>query len=209
MDIGQMVREGVSLQEAQNRLRVEMVLEVIKQQQGSGGRAAARLGVHRNTVTRILNESGRTVLQIRRGSRKRQKKTVLCVCANAHRLSRRVFLLETRGYNVLRAGNATVAVTILSNRLQGTVDLLLTEMDLPKLDGERLIERAKVLHPELPSLLLYPDVTYPPSIANVVLPQGLQDAGTVLERIRILTVRKRGPKKQPRERLKIEHQAMH
>jgi CheY-like chemotaxis protein len=69
---------------------------------------------------------------------------------------------------------------------------------MPQMDGNELIRRAKQLMPGLPGLLLSGTVKeFDRAIAaDAFLPKGGCTPAEVLDRIRILVARKRGPKKQ-------------
>jgi CheY-like chemotaxis protein len=128
----------------------------------------------------------------------RPRKTVLCVEDNEQILSVRKFLLETRGYRVLAMSTAAEALEYLQSATPGSVDLLLSDLILPQMDGNELIRRAKQVHPGLPTLLISGTVTNfdRAAAADAFLPKGACTPAEVLDRIRILVARKRGPKKQ-------------
>lgn len=130
----------------------------------------------------------------------RPKKVVLFVSANKQRLSCLAFVLETRGFRVLRAQDAREAIDVMvaSGFGYSCLELLVTEYELPLVDGDRLTQLAKELYPDLPVLLMsYTLLGFDqPHSADFFLPKGCTDAATVVERVRILTARKRGPKKQ-------------
>jgi len=127
----------------------------------------------------------------------RPRKTILCVEDNEQLLSVRKFLLETRGYRVVALTCASEALEYLQNAVPGSVDLLLSDLVLPQMDGNELVRRAKRLHPALPTLLMSGTVTSfeRAAAADAFLPKGACTPAEVLERIRILVARKRGPKK--------------
>ena len=128
----------------------------------------------------------------------RPRKTILYVEDNEQVLSVRKFLLETRGYRVVAMNGAAEALEYLEGVAQGSVDLLLTDLLMPQMDGNELIRKAKLVHPGLPTLLVSGTVTNfdrAPS-ADAFLPKGACTPAEVLDRIRILVARKRGPKKQ-------------
>jgi len=129
----------------------------------------------------------------------RPRKTILCVEDNEQILSIRKFLLETRGYRVLSASCATEALEHLQNALPGSIDLLLSDLILPQMDGNELARRAKQLHAALPVLIVSGTVTaFDRAVfADAFLPKGACTPAELLDRIRILVARKRGPKKQP------------
>jgi DNA-binding response OmpR family regulator len=78
------------------------------------------------------------------------------------------------------------------------VDLLLADLLLPQMDGNDLIRRAKHVHPGLPGLLVSGTVTNfdRAAAADAFLPKGASSPAELLDRIKILVARKRGPKKQ-------------
>ena len=79
------------------------------------------------------------------------KRTILCVDDNELSLSIRKVLLETRGYRVLTCATGEEA---LERFKKGGVDLVLTDLIMPGLDGTRLIEQIKGLSPQTPAILL-------------------------------------------------------
>jgi two-component system response regulator CpxR len=127
----------------------------------------------------------------------RPKKTILCVDDNEQVLSVRTFLLETRGYRIIAAKNAQEALEVLEQSLPGTLDLILSDLLMPQMDGNELIRRAKQLHPGLPSMIVSGTVNaFDRALhADVFLPKGASSPAEMIERIRILVARKRGPKK--------------
>jgi two-component system, OmpR family, response regulator CpxR len=129
----------------------------------------------------------------------RPRKTILCVEDNEQILSIRKFLLETRGYRVLSASCAAEALEHLQGALPGSIDLLLSDLILPQMDGNELARRAKQLHAALPVLIVSGTVTaFDRAVfADAFLPKGACTPAELLDRIRILVARKRGPKKQP------------
>lgn len=129
----------------------------------------------------------------------RPRKTILCVEDNEQILSIRKFMLETRGYRVLSASCAAEALEYLQAALPGSIDLLLSDLILPQMDGNELARRAKQLHACLPVLIVSGTVTSfdRAASADAFLPKGACTPAELLDRIRILVARKRGPKKQP------------
>ena len=124
----------------------------------------------------------------------RPKKTILCVDDNEQSLSIRKFMLETRGYRVIASQNATEALHAFE---QGGIDLVLTDLMMPEMDGSELVKRFKQISPETPAILfsgkikIYDKDTH----ADVFLPKGMYAPTELLERIRVMLVKKRGPKK--------------
>jgi DNA-binding response OmpR family regulator len=124
------------------------------------------------------------------------KRTILCVDDNEQSLSIRKVLLESRGYRVL---TYTRSIEALERFKQGGVDLILSELILPDLDGSKLIDQTKACSPETPAILISDKVRLcdRDTRADVFLPKGMYAPIELLERIRILLIRKRGPKRAP------------
>jgi two-component system response regulator CpxR len=122
------------------------------------------------------------------------KRTILCVDDNEQSLSIRKVLLETRGYRVLAYSDAQQALDRFS---QGGVDLVLTDLIMPGIDGSKLIDGVKGLSPETPAILLSGKIKIyeRETGADVFLAKGMYCPADLLERIRLLLVRKRGPKR--------------
>lgn len=128
----------------------------------------------------------------------RPRKTIVCVEDNEQVLSVRKFLLETRGYRVLAMSSGAEALDYLRGAMPGSVDLLLADVIMPQMDGNELVRRAKQMHPALPTLLVSGTVSNfdRAAAADAFLPKGACTPAEMLDRIRILVARKRGPKKQ-------------
>ncbi len=127
----------------------------------------------------------------------RPKKTILCVDSNENMLSVRTFLLETRGYRVLTAGTAHAALDQIERSLPGSIDLLLCDLLIPQMDGNEIVRRAKQLRPGLPAMIVSGTVnSFERALsADVFLPKGAASPAELIERVRILVARKRGPRK--------------
>ena len=127
----------------------------------------------------------------------RPKKTILCVDDNEQVLSVRSFLLETRGYRIIAANSPQEAIEVLERTLPGTLDLVLCDLLMPQMDGNELVRRAKQLHPGLPAMIVSGTVNaFDRALhADVFLPKGASSPAEMIERIRVLVARKRGPKK--------------
>jgi len=122
------------------------------------------------------------------------KKTILCVDDNEQALSIRKVLLETRGYRVIACHSGEAALDAFR---RGNVDLVLTDLIMPGLDGSRLIEEIKMLSPQTPAVLISGRVKIyeRDTLADLFLPKGMYEPVDLLEKIRLLLVRKRGPKR--------------
>ena len=103
-------------------------------------------------------------------------------------------MLETRGYRVLAYTDAQQAMERFA---QGGVDLVLTDLIMPGIDGSKLIENVKFHSPGTPAILVSGKVKIyeRDTGADVFLAKGMYAPADLLERIRLLLVRKRGPKR--------------
>jgi CheY-like chemotaxis protein len=124
----------------------------------------------------------------------RPKKVILCVDDNDQALSVRKFVLETRGYRVLTAKNADEAIELYDC---GRVDLVISDLVMPHCNGNDLIMQLKEIAPWVPAVLVSGSIKQfdPTTRADAFLPKGACSPQELLERVRVLLVRKRGPKK--------------
>ena len=103
-------------------------------------------------------------------------------------------MLETRGYRVICCTNAEEALTVFAN---GNIDLVLSDVLMPGMDGTELISRIKAVAPTVPTILFSGKIKVyeKDTQADIFLPKGMYAPAELLERIRLLLVRKRGPKR--------------
>ncbi|MGA3196457.1 MAG: response regulator [Terriglobales bacterium] len=122
------------------------------------------------------------------------KKTILCVDDNEQALSIRKIMLETRGYRVIACNNGEAAMEAFRTHC---VDLVLTDLIMAGMDGARVIEQVKAISPETPAVLISGRVKIyeRETLADVFLSKGMYEPVDLLEKIRLLLVRKRGPKR--------------
>ena len=125
----------------------------------------------------------------------RPKKVILCVNGNEQELSVMKFMLSTNGYRVLGAGNTQEAVAACATAPQ--IDLVLAESNLPQISGAQLSERLKRMRPTVPVILLGDAQTVNSEIhvADAVLARKSYSTQDLLERIKVMSARKRGPRK--------------
>jgi CheY-like chemotaxis protein len=122
------------------------------------------------------------------------KRTILCVDDNEQSLSIRKLILETRGYRVIACSDAAQALDTFRRE---AVDLVLSDLVMPNMDGTELIQAVKAISPHTPAILfsgkikIYERETQ----ADLFLPKGMYAPAELLERIRTLLIRKRGPKR--------------
>lgn len=124
----------------------------------------------------------------------RPKKTILCVDDNEQALSVRKFMLETRGYRVLASLGPEEAFEIFR---RGGVDLVLSDLNMSRMNGNELARRLKEITPEVPILLISSSVKIFDQVAHAdyFLPKGASSPLEMLDRVRMMLARKRGPKK--------------
>lgn len=124
----------------------------------------------------------------------RPKKVILCIDDSEQSLSIRKFMLETRGYRVLTASSGREALDVFQ---QASIDLVLTDLVMPEMDGAEVIRVLKQLSPETPMILISGKVKLydKDTQADVFLPKGTYPAMELLEKIRLLLIKKRGPRK--------------
>jgi len=122
------------------------------------------------------------------------KRTILCVDDNEQSLSHRKIMLETRGYRVVSFSSGDAA---LERFKQGGIDLVITDLAMPGLDGTKLVAAIKELSPQTPAILISSRTRLysHDSQADVFLAKGMYTPAELLERVRLLLVRKRGPKR--------------
>jgi two-component system, OmpR family, response regulator CpxR len=125
----------------------------------------------------------------------RPKKVILCVDDSEQSLSIRKFMLETRGYRVLAATCGREAIELFQQA--GSVDLVLTDLLMPEMDGAEVIRVLKEFSPDVPMILISGKVKMyeKGTRADAFLPKGTYPAMELLEKIRIMLIKKRGPRK--------------
>jgi two-component system, OmpR family, response regulator CpxR len=122
------------------------------------------------------------------------KRTILCVDDNEQSLSIRKVMLETRGYRVITCSNASDALEAFK---KGGIDLVLSDLIMPDVDGTRLIDQIKEISPTTPAILFSGKIKIfdRDTRADIFLPKGMYAPVELLDQIRVLLVRKRGPKR--------------
>lgn len=122
------------------------------------------------------------------------KRTVLCIDEDEQSLSHRKIVLETRGYRVAAFSRGEEA---WRRFLEGGIDLVIADMSMPGADGPQFITKIKESSPATPAILIASKVrTYDhDSQADVFLTKGMYSPADLLERVRLLLTRKRGPKR--------------
>ena len=131
---------------------------------------------------------------LKSGENMRPKRTILCVDDNEQSLSIRKVMLETRGYRITACTTGKEALEVFK---QGGIDLVLSDLLMPDMDGAELVGKIKDISPETPAILFSGKVkVYDKNMrADIFIPKGMYAPVELLERIRILLIKKRGPKK--------------
>ena len=124
----------------------------------------------------------------------RPKKVILCVDDNEQDLSVLKFMLVTNGYRVLSAITGQEAIGIFADNL---IDLVLADFSMPGMNGDQLVGRLKQIGAHVPMVLLgdlqkMNGQTYG---ADAVLAKKTCSAQELLERVKVMSARKRGPRK--------------
>ena len=124
----------------------------------------------------------------------RPKKIILCVDDNEQELSVLKFMLSTNGYRVLSAINGQEAIGIFAD---SPVDLVLADYGLPQMNGGQLVERLKQIASHVPMILLGDPQRLGGEMhtADAVLAKKNCTSQELLERIKVMSARKRGPRK--------------
>ena len=124
----------------------------------------------------------------------RPKKVILCVDDNEQDLSVLKFMLATNGYRVLSAINGQEAIGVFAAT---QVDLVLADFAMPQMDGSQLVNRLKQIASHVPMILLGDPQKMGSEIhgADALLAKRNCSAQELLERIKVMSARKRGPRK--------------
>lgn len=124
----------------------------------------------------------------------RPKKVILCVDDNELELSVLKFMLATNGYRVLSASNGQEAIGMFA---EATVDLVLTDFGMPQMNGSQLVDRLKQIAQHVPMILLGDPQKMGGDIhgADALLAKKNCTTQELLERIKVMSARKRGPRK--------------
>jgi len=125
----------------------------------------------------------------------RPKKVILCVDDNEQELSVLKFMLATNGYRVLAAANGQEAIAIFTTAPQ--IDLVLADTTMPQMSGGQLVERLKRISSHVPMMLLGDVQAANAEIhfADALIAKKNCSMLELLERIKVMSARKRGPRK--------------
>ncbi len=124
----------------------------------------------------------------------RPKKVILCVNDNEQELSVTSFMLSTNGYRVLAATTGQEAIGLFT----GTqVDLVLADYAMTPMGGSQLVSRLKQIAGHVPMILLGDPQAMSGQIhlADALLAKKQCTTQELLERVKVMSARKRGPRK--------------
>ncbi len=124
----------------------------------------------------------------------RPKKIILCVDDSEQDLSVLKFMLVTNGYRVVSTPNPQEAIGLFAEL---TVDLVITDYAMPQMNGDQLVRRLKQMTPGVPMILLGDPHKMGDQLhgADALLGKKQCSSQELLERIKIMSARKRGPRK--------------
>lgn len=124
----------------------------------------------------------------------RPKKIILCVDDNEQELSVLKFMLATNGYRVMSANNGAEAIDIFADM---AVDLVLSDYAMPQMNGDQLVGRLKQIASHVPMILLGDPQKMGDQMhgADALLAKKTCSPQELLERIKVMSARKRGPRK--------------
>jgi two-component system, OmpR family, response regulator CpxR len=124
----------------------------------------------------------------------RPKKVILCVDDNEQELSVLKFMLVTNGYRVLASTNGQDAMEIFK---ENAVDLVLADHSMPQMSGDQLVGKLKQIASHVPMVLLGDPQKMNGQIhgADALLAKKTCTPQELLERVKLMSARKRGPRK--------------
>jgi two-component system, OmpR family, response regulator CpxR len=136
----------------------------------------------------------------------RPKKVILCIDDNEQDLSVLKFMLSTNGYRVHGASSGQEALGIFPG-LQ--VDLVLIDFAMPQMNGKQLAERLKRMAPHVPMILLGDPQAMGGEIhvADAMLAKKNCSPQELLERVKVMSARKRGPRKGAHRQAQVQELA--
>lgn len=104
------------------------------------------------------------------------------------------FMLSTNGYRIVPATSGQDAIELFSGM---QVDLVLADYGMPQMNGSHLVSRLKQIAAHVPMILLGDPQTMGGQMhmADALLAKKQCSPQELLERIKIMSARKRGPRK--------------
>lgn len=113
-----------------------------------GGGVAISSQLHQGTTVRVYLPAVRKVVEERiiTDDQLHGKETILIVDDEDMVLTMAELVLKSHGYRVLTANSGEKGIEVLNNT-KSLIDLLITDMVMPKMNGRELIEKVRVLSP--------------------------------------------------------------
>lgn len=134
----------------------------------------------------------------------RPRKVILLVNDNEQEQSVFTYMLEVNGYRVVKASSGEEALAIFPQL--PLVDLVVADYAMPVMNGAQLVNQLKQLASHVPMILLGDPQSMGGQIhlADALLAKKHVPPSELLERIKIMSARKRGPRKGTL-RIQVEH----
>lgn len=138
----------------------------------------------------------------------RPKKRILLIAPDELRLSVRRFLLEARGYRVIGTCDPAEAIALFEADLH---DVVVCDLEVGAMEGDVIIARLKAVSRDTPMVLVSEmvrsgDIAHS---ADVFLGKRRSLPQDLIERLRVMAVRKRDPKKPPASVLPVAAEVAH
>jgi CheY-like chemotaxis protein len=116
-------------------------------------------------------------------------------------------VLRVRRYRVTSASSSSEALRIMNSDDGDSVDIVLTELSMPGVDGNALIRKIKSTRPDVRSVVMARNIDNcnREIYSDSFLHSGCADAAHVLAEIKRLSQKKRGPKPKPDAKYRMEH----
>lgn len=124
----------------------------------------------------------------------RPKHRILCVSSDESSLSQLAYCLHINGYHAIKAASGPEAITAFNS--DPMIDLVIADANMPQMNGRQLVERLKRIRPYTAMMLLsnYP-LTPENHWADAMIARKTCSTEELLQRIKVMSARKRGPRK--------------
>jgi two-component system response regulator CpxR len=149
---------------------------------------------NKRALLMCASSPAKRTLRRSRTNKMRPKKVILCVDDNEQELSVLKFMLTTNGYRVLAATSGQDAIPLFADN---QVDLVLTDHAMPQMSGDQLVMKLKHIASHVPMVILGDPQKMNGQIhgADALLAKKTCSPQELLERVKIMSARKRGPRK--------------
>jgi len=138
----------------------------------------------------------------------RPKKVILCVDGNDQELPVLRFMLMTNGYRVLSALTSQEAIAVFASAPQ--VDLVLIHAHMSPASGSQLVDRLKRMATHVPIIVLSEAQPANDAVhaADAMVVRKNCSPQELLERIKVMSARKRGPRKGAQRMVHVAEQEL-